>query len=186
MISTFSVSITTVGSMLSLAKKLSITRRVADPISKSTNGSAARSRGATVRRRASGCVGIVTSSNSSRITGTVTMSASSTGSVRSPASTRPARISWTEWPAIATVRRTAELYEKLSAIAPGLAMEEGEGQINVRACGCPLASITESHPEVCDLLAAVLSELLGTNVRERCQREDSPRCCFEVSKADTG
>ena len=107
MISTFSVSITTVGSMLSLAKKLSITRRVADPTSKSTNGSAARSCGATVRRRASGCVGVVTSSSSSRSTGTVTMSASSMGSVRSPASTRPARISWTEWPAIATVRRTS-------------------------------------------------------------------------------
>jgi len=81
------------------------------------------------------------------------------------------------------VRRAAELYERLSGIAPGLAMEdEGEGQIRVSACGCPLASITASHPEVCDLLAAVLSELLGAKVREQCQREDSPRCCFEVSK----
>lgn len=79
-------------------------------------------------------------------------------------------------------RRAAELCEKLRAIAPGLMLEQGEQQLTLRACGCPLASITASHSDVCELLAAVLSELLGTEVRQRCQREESPRCCFEVSK----
>jgi len=81
-------------------------------------------------------------------------------------------------------RRATELYEKLRGIAPGLAMVEGNRRLEVRSCGCPLASVTASHPEVCNLLAAVLSELLGTQVRERCQREESPRCCFEVSMTD--
>lgn len=79
-------------------------------------------------------------------------------------------------------RRAAELCEKLSAIAPGLMLEQGEEQLELRACGCPLAAVTASHSEVCELLAAVLSELLGTQVRQRCQREETPRCCFEVSK----
>lgn len=79
-------------------------------------------------------------------------------------------------------RRAAELHEKLRAITPGLMLEQGERQLELRACGCPLASVTASHSEVCELLAAVLSELLGTEVRQRCQREESPRCCFEVSK----
>ena len=89
MISTFSVSITIVGSIFSLAKNRSMTRRVADPTSNSTNGCPASSRGATRRRRASGCPGGVTTSSSSRMTGTVTRSDSSIGSVSSPASTRP-------------------------------------------------------------------------------------------------
>ena len=107
MISTFSVSITMVGSIFSVAKNWSITFRVADPTSNSTNGCPSRSRGITFRRRAKGCVGVVTSNSSSRSTGTVTRSDSSTGSVSSPASTRPPRISCTDRPAMATVRRTS-------------------------------------------------------------------------------
>ncbi|HXE56264.1 MAG TPA: ArsR family transcriptional regulator [Tepidisphaeraceae bacterium] len=79
-------------------------------------------------------------------------------------------------------RRAAELYEKLRAIAPGLMLEQGERQLELRACGCPLAAVTASHSEVCELLAAVLTELLGTEVRQRCQREETPRCCFELTK----
>ena len=78
--------------------------------------------------------------------------------------------------------RAAELYEKLRGIAPGLAMEESECGVEVRAWGCPLASVTATHPEVCELLAAVLTDLLGAEVREKCQRQESPRCCFEVGK----
>jgi predicted ArsR family transcriptional regulator len=81
-------------------------------------------------------------------------------------------------------QRAAELYEKLRGITPGLAMQEAEGYLEVRACGCPLASVTAAHPEVCDLLAAVLSDVLGAKVRERCQREESPRCCFQISRSD--
>jgi predicted ArsR family transcriptional regulator len=79
--------------------------------------------------------------------------------------------------------RAAELLQKLTEVAPGVSLEDQQGFLRVRACGCPLASVTESHPEVCGLLAEVLSELLGTGVRERCERNESPRCCFEVGTA---
>jgi len=76
--------------------------------------------------------------------------------------------------------RAWELLEKLRASAPGVSLEEEQGLLRVRACGCPLASVTESQPEICVLLAEVLGELLGTPVRERCDRNESPRCCFEA------
>lgn len=82
-------------------------------------------------------------------------------------------------------RRAAELYEKLKGLAPGLALVDGADHLQVRACGCPLASVTACHPEVCELLADVLSDVLGTKVSERCDREETPRCCFEVAKAQT-
>jgi predicted ArsR family transcriptional regulator len=79
-------------------------------------------------------------------------------------------------------RRAAEFYRKLKDISPGVLLVDQPGHFEVRACGCPLASVTASHPEICDLLGRVLTDLLGTKVRERCDRAESPRCCFEVVK----
>ncbi|HEY7115352.1 MAG TPA: ArsR family transcriptional regulator [Tepidisphaeraceae bacterium] len=79
-------------------------------------------------------------------------------------------------------QRTAELYQKVQALAPGIRLEDEPECHRVRACACPLASVTASHPEVCQLLADVLGEMLGTRVREACERGQSPRCCFEVNK----
>jgi predicted ArsR family transcriptional regulator len=76
--------------------------------------------------------------------------------------------------------RAGELVEKLRELAPGVSLEEVQGRLHLRACGCPLASVTESHPEVCGVLAEVLSELLGSTVGVCCDREESPRCCFEL------
>jgi predicted ArsR family transcriptional regulator len=81
-------------------------------------------------------------------------------------------------------RRMAELLRTpLGAAAPGVSLEEDGDRFRVRSCGCPLASVTASHPEVCAVLAEVLGEVLGTTVREQCDRQESPRCCFEVANA---
>jgi predicted ArsR family transcriptional regulator len=80
-------------------------------------------------------------------------------------------------------RRADELLRKLDGVAPGVSLENEGDHFRLRACGCPLASVTASHPEVCDLLSDILGDVLGTTVRDRCDRGESPRCCFEVSKA---
>lgn len=45
---------------------------------------------------------------------------------------------------------------------------------------CPLATAVAEHPEVCSLAETLLSEITGTDVRERCARERSPRCRFQI------
>jgi predicted ArsR family transcriptional regulator len=80
--------------------------------------------------------------------------------------------------------RLAELFRRLRGLDAAVSLEEGPGGTVVRACGCPLGSVTATHPEVCAVLAEVLGELLGTTVRERCDRADAPRCCFEVITPD--
>jgi predicted ArsR family transcriptional regulator len=45
---------------------------------------------------------------------------------------------------------------------------------------CPLAAAVADHPEVCKLAETLLSEIVGLQVREHCDREGSPRCRFEV------
>lgn len=79
-------------------------------------------------------------------------------------------------------QRAVELFEKLKGLAPGLCLVQGADQLQVRACGCPLASVTADHPEICELLAKVLSDAIGATVSERCDRKETPRCCFEVAR----
>lgn len=49
--------------------------------------------------------------------------------------------------------------------------------------GCPLAAATSTHPEACNALESLLSELVGRRVAKCCDRYDRLRCCFEVVKA---
>ncbi len=64
----------------------------------------------------------------------------------------------------------------------GLAeLEERDGITLIRGYSCPLAAVVTDRPEVCRLAEALLAELVGAPVRERCNRGDeNPRCCFEV------
>ena len=77
-------------------------------------------------------------------------------------------------------RRLGELFRKINGAAAGVSLEEEGNRSFVRACGCPLASVTTDHPEVCAALADVLGDVLGAKVRERCERGETPRCCFEM------
>jgi predicted ArsR family transcriptional regulator len=50
----------------------------------------------------------------------------------------------------------------------------------IRGYSCPL-SATGGQIAVCEAVESLLQVLLGTEVRERCDRVNGARCCFEVS-----
>jgi predicted ArsR family transcriptional regulator len=67
----------------------------------------------------------------------------------------------------------------------GLAELEGrDGAFVIRGHSCPLSAATPSHPEVCRMTEALLTELAGVPVHEHCDRGERPRCCFEVEYSD--
>ena len=68
----------------------------------------------------------------------------------------------------------------LEAIGGSARVEKEAGKVFIRSSSCPLALAVGEHPEVCQLAESLLSEIVGAPVRERCQREDSPRCSFEI------
>jgi predicted ArsR family transcriptional regulator len=78
-------------------------------------------------------------------------------------------------------QRLAEIISKLDGSSLGVELTEGSGKTIVRSCSCPLTSLTAAHPEVCQLFARLLGEALRADVREKCEREGVPRCCFEVA-----
>src|SRR5215208_3021743 len=78
-------------------------------------------------------------------------------------------------------RRLAEIMGKLNGDGMGIEMEDLPGKTVARSCSCPVASVTASHPELCEAFASMLGKILGAEVRERCERGESARCCFEVT-----
>jgi len=54
------------------------------------------------------------------------------------------------------------------------------GGFVIQGEGCPLAAITDKEPAVCVAVESLLQELIGAKVRECCNRDSRPRCCFEI------
>lgn len=78
----------------------------------------------------------------------------------------------------ARVAAAAALLNELGGVAE---VEEAEGRCTIRGYNCPLAVAVRQNPRVCLAVEALLSELLGTSVREHCDRSgERMRCCFEV------
>lgn len=59
-------------------------------------------------------------------------------------------------------------------------IQEADGAVFIRGYSCPLAALVSDHPQVCQLAEALLSELVGVQVREQCEKGERPRCCFEI------
>ena len=67
----------------------------------------------------------------------------------------------------------------LEAIGGAARVEKNE-KLVICSESCPLATAVSEHPEVCRLAETLLSEIIGVEVREHCDREGPPRCRFEV------
>lgn len=62
-------------------------------------------------------------------------------------------------------------------------VEKGVDTLQLRGYGCPLSAAVTARAEVCRAVEALLSEVIGVEVREHCNRGDRPRCCFHIDSA---
>lgn len=76
--------------------------------------------------------------------------------------------------------RVARGLMALEAIGGAARIEREKKKFFIRSESCPLAAAVAEHPEVCRLAETLLSEIIGEEVQERCDREGSPRCRFAV------
>ena len=81
--------------------------------------------------------------------------------------------------------RVAAASELLNTQLGALTHVEANGTCVIRGMSCPLAALTGKHPAVCLALESMLTELIGANVQECCDRTGRPKCCFEI-KAPAG
>ena len=76
--------------------------------------------------------------------------------------------------------RVAAASQLLNEHFGALTHVDGNGAIVIRGAGCPLAALTGKHRGVCLAMESLVSEIVGVPVRECCDREARPQCCFEV------
>jgi predicted ArsR family transcriptional regulator len=69
------------------------------------------------------------------------------------------------------------LNEQLGAVTH---VEQNGGYV-IRGEGCPLSALTGKHPSVCRAMESLVKEIVGASVHECCEREQRPRCCFEIA-----
>lgn len=68
----------------------------------------------------------------------------------------------------------------LKAWGGDVKIQEREGKRFIDGNGCPLSAATAYHPEACLIVEALLSEIIGTPVKECCHQGEAPRCSFEL------
>ncbi len=80
-------------------------------------------------------------------------------------------------------RRIRQAVDALSSLG-GTARAGKDGGVTVIQSegGCPLSAAVGEHPEVCILAEALVEQIVGAHVRERCERGEHTRCRFEVAK----
>jgi predicted ArsR family transcriptional regulator len=76
--------------------------------------------------------------------------------------------------------RVAAASELMNEHLGALTHVERNGGIVIRGAGCPLAALTGKHPGVCLAMESLVTAIIGVRVRECCDREERPRCCFKV------
>lgn len=76
--------------------------------------------------------------------------------------------------------RIPEVLAVLQEIGGLAEMEEREGKLCIRGLDCPLGGAVTPHRQACRMAEAMLAELLGVPVHERCQVEGQIRCQFEI------
>jgi predicted ArsR family transcriptional regulator len=69
----------------------------------------------------------------------------------------------------------------LSRLGGKAAVEREADHLFIRSDSCPIAVTVAEHPEACRLAEALIAEIVGARVQERCDREKSPKCCFEIA-----
>jgi predicted ArsR family transcriptional regulator len=76
--------------------------------------------------------------------------------------------------------RAGRALKALEAIGGSARLEKEGKQVFIRSGSCPIATAVAEHPEVCQLAEALLTEIVGTQIQEQCDREGPPRCRFEI------
>jgi predicted ArsR family transcriptional regulator len=77
--------------------------------------------------------------------------------------------------------RAAEAVKILEALGGSAELAGRGGDLLIRGFACPFSQVVPSRPKLCVVAEAMVSELLGREVREECQRGERPACCFRVA-----
>ena len=79
-------------------------------------------------------------------------------------------------------RRVQAALRTLESIGGSPRLEQHESQTSITSRSCPLASVVSEHPETCQMVETLISELVDVDVKEECDRTDTPKCRFVLAR----
>jgi predicted ArsR family transcriptional regulator len=68
----------------------------------------------------------------------------------------------------------------LKELGGAATFREEDGKHFIYGNGCPIAAATANHPEACLLAQSLLTDIIGSPVKEHCVRGATPSCRFEI------
>jgi predicted ArsR family transcriptional regulator len=80
-------------------------------------------------------------------------------------------------------RRVESAAQVLNALGGNPRLEKEGNQLVISSTSCPLSAVVAEHPETCQMVESLVSDLVGAKVHENCVREESPQCRFTISKS---
>jgi predicted ArsR family transcriptional regulator len=69
----------------------------------------------------------------------------------------------------------------LNALGGLTSVEKSGTTYRIVGRACPLSRAVEADHCVCTAVTSLVAEVVGAEVRERCDRSGRPKCCFEIS-----
>jgi predicted ArsR family transcriptional regulator len=79
-------------------------------------------------------------------------------------------------------RRVQNAVNTLESLGGNPTVEKEGGKFVIRSTSCPLASVVSEHPETCQMVETLVSELSHAKAKEDCDRSGPPRCAFTISE----
>jgi predicted ArsR family transcriptional regulator len=81
--------------------------------------------------------------------------------------------------------RLNSIVSKASDAGVPLSLVRENGDVLIRGCSCPLTSVIQRRPKLCDVIARLLSEALELPVKQQCDHGAAPRCQFRYQQPKT-
>ena len=81
-------------------------------------------------------------------------------------------------PLAARVAGASDLLNTLGGIT---SVEKSGNTFRIVGRACPLSRAVEADHCVCAAVTSLVAEVVGAEVKERCDRSGRPKCCFEIS-----
>lgn len=78
------------------------------------------------------------------------------------------------------IKVALEIVQELGGSAT---LELRDGKQLIRGNGCPLAAATSGRPDACLIAESLLTNVIGTPVKQCCIHNGAPSCCFTVLEA---
>lgn len=80
--------------------------------------------------------------------------------------------------------RSQTVLKALGALGGSASVEREGDMLLISSTACPFAAVVTEHQEVCRLAEALVAQILETNVEEKCDRQEMPKCRFAVQDID--